>query len=158
MDFILLSAIYDICRSLILVVSYDIACQFFKNFFTRMQRLPARLQTPIPRTSFITKIPKGHLEAHGDSCHGPYNFNYTFGVGMTHAESPEHGWSILNKAAPSAKEMTPAARRDVLDDFCGYHNWRKMVNLGMESSALLFASCIDRCWQVIFSSARCSKA
>ena len=78
-----------------------------------------------------TKIPKAHITVHDESCHGPYNFNYTPGVGRAMGEGIESNWSILNKAAPSCKEMGPSARREAIDDYCGFHNWSKTIGLGV---------------------------
>lgn len=48
---------------------------------------------------------------------------------MTDGEGIERLWSWLNKVAASAKEMTPAARQELLDDFCAFINWRKVISL-----------------------------
>lgn len=130
MDYIFLSSIVGVCVALFLVVSYDIACQFFKNFFDHMRSMPPRLQTTIPQSAILAKVPKAHLPMHNKSCQGPYSFNYTVGVGRTASEGIETNWSVLNKAAPSVKEMGASSRREMLDDFCAFHNWRKTVGLG----------------------------
>ncbi|KAJ8703433.1 hypothetical protein PTI98_002055 [Pleurotus ostreatus] len=132
MDYIFLSSIA--AGSLLLItITYDIACQWFRNFFSRMQQLPAhlRLSTGI---DLRFRIPKFHLEAHKETCHAPFSLNYTKWVGCTDGEGVEHMWSWLNKVAHSASMMGPGGRQDTLDDFCNFWNWRKTVNL---KSALL---------------------
>ncbi len=42
----------------------------------------------------------------------------------------ERHWAWLNAAAPSTKEMSPGARWETIDDFCGFANWRKTVQFG----------------------------
>ncbi|KAG2139344.1 hypothetical protein DEU56DRAFT_755645 [Suillus clintonianus] len=58
-----------------------------------------------------------------------FSFNFTPGVGQTDREAPEQGWANINPVASSTKEMGPGARWDMLDDFFGDWNWRKITNL-----------------------------
>ncbi|KAF9488152.1 hypothetical protein BDN71DRAFT_1499587 [Pleurotus eryngii] len=109
-DYIFLSSI--MATSLLLVmISYDIACQWFRNFFTRMDQLPF------------------HLAAHKEICHALFSLNYTKWVGHTNGEGVEHMWSWLNKVAHSTSMMGYGGRQDMLDNFCNFWNWRKTVNL-----------------------------
>lgn len=134
-DYIFLSSIA--ATSLLLItISYDIACQWFRNFFSRMEQLPERLQLST-NVDLRFRIPKFHLEAHKESCHAPFSLNYTKWVGRTDGEGVEHMWSWLNKVAHSASMMGPGGRQDTLDDFCNFWNWRKTVNL----SKSLFILC-----------------
>ena len=122
-----------LCALFWLVVSYDIACQYFKKFWERHEKMPRRLQTAIPPAHFQEKIPKAHIQVHTEKCHGPFNFNYTPGVGRTMGEGIESNWCVLNKAAPSCKEMGPSSRRETLDDYCAFSNWSKTIGLGKQS-------------------------
>ncbi|KAI0693263.1 hypothetical protein BC835DRAFT_1276253, partial [Cytidiella melzeri] len=127
-DYVLVAALLGV--TLRLLIMYDIACQYFKLFWTRMLGLPAGMRLAIPSIKqVVTKVPKGHLRAHEDACQGPFSLNYTNGAAETDGEGIERLWSWLNKAAPSAKEMTQASRHELLDDFCGYTNWRKTLGL-----------------------------
>lgn len=128
MDYIFLSSIIGI-TVLSIVASYDIACQWFKNFFTRMKEMPAHMQVD-PKVKWQFKVPKFHLPPHIPKCHGPFSFNFTKWVGRTDGEGTERNWSWLNMAARSVSVMGPGSRRDTLDDFCGYHNYKKNMNLG----------------------------
>lgn len=113
-----------------MLITYDIACQFFKMFWSRMLAFPPEMHLRIPSpANLITKIPKGHIRAHQDACQGPQSLNYTKGAADTDGEGIERLWAWLNKLAASAKEMTPGGRFELLDDFCGYSNWRKMLGL-----------------------------
>ncbi|EEB96391.1 hypothetical protein MPER_04484, partial [Moniliophthora perniciosa FA553] len=49
MDTILLMSIMN-CIALMLFISYDIACQWYKNFFARMNAMPSWLHIPQPTT------------------------------------------------------------------------------------------------------------
>ena len=128
MDFIFLSAIASFCL-LLVTVSYDIACQWSRNFFTRMERMPEWMQIP----GFVQlrfQVPKFHLPSHVKKCWSPFSFNFTRWVGRTDGEGVERNWSWLNGIARCVSMMGPGGRWDTLDDFCNYHNWRKTVNLG----------------------------
>ncbi|KAF8131729.1 hypothetical protein K438DRAFT_1911926 [Mycena galopus ATCC 62051] len=109
--------------------SYDIACQWSCHFWTRAKAMPEELSLP-PWLEIIFKVPKFHLPPHVKSCHGPYSFNYTKGVGRTDGEGIERNWSWLNWAARSISVMGPGSREDTIDDLCGFSNWRKTVGLG----------------------------
>ncbi|KIP01466.1 hypothetical protein PHLGIDRAFT_80565, partial [Phlebiopsis gigantea 11061_1 CR5-6] len=128
-DYIFLSALVGVAV-LYLLATYDIACQYFTNFWSRMPNLPTRLHLKIPRASVSVKVPKAHLEVHKTECHGPFSLNWFQGACRTCGEGVERLWSWLNKAAPSVKEMTVSCRRETIDDFCSYAGWRKTLGLG----------------------------
>jgi hypothetical protein len=129
MDYLLLSSVASTTIKSI-TISYDIACQWGKNFIERSNNptLPdsLRLSSSIS-LQFI--VPKFHLPAHIPKCHGPFSFNYTPGVGRTDGEGVERNWSVLNGIAPSVSMMGPGGRWDTLDDICNYVNWRKTISL-----------------------------
>ncbi|KAF8058561.1 hypothetical protein FPV67DRAFT_1565454 [Lyophyllum atratum] len=128
MDMIFLSSMAGVLLMWV-VLSYDIACQYSKNFWTRLSHLPDDLQfINMPRIWW--KVPKFHLPPHKPGCHGPYSLNYTQGVGRTDGEGVERNWAFLNGAAPSTSQMGPGARHDTLDDFMSYWNYRRTVDFG----------------------------
>ncbi|KAJ7211675.1 hypothetical protein GGX14DRAFT_564905 [Mycena pura] len=128
MDYLWFSSLMGITL-LSIIASYDIACQWFRNFWERMKTLPTAMQLP-PFVSVQFKVPKFHLPAHVKKCHAPFAFNYTKFAGRTDGEGVERNWSWLNMIACSISVMGPGAREDTIDDFCGYANWRKTVGLG----------------------------
>ncbi|KAJ7439837.1 hypothetical protein FB451DRAFT_1344179 [Mycena latifolia] len=112
-----------------IVASYDIACQWSRNFWERMKKMPAHLWLP-SGTKVQFKVPKFHLPPHVKKCHGLFSLNYTKWVGRTDGEGVERNWSWLNMAARSISVMGPGSRDDTIDDFCGFSNWQKTVGLG----------------------------
>lgn len=120
-----------------LIISYDVCCQWFVNFWNRMPELPPQLQLDLPQSAVIPKVPKFHLQTHEDKCHGPYAFNYTLGGARTDGEGVERNWKALNGQAPSTSEMGAGARWDTLDDCCAHMNWRKVVGMGTCITILL---------------------
>jgi hypothetical protein len=121
-----------------LVVSYDIGCQWSRNFWTRMKLFPHEyhIDRDLVKVKFL--VPKFHLPAHRPSCQSSYSFNYTPHVGRTDGEAPERGWSNTNALSSSTKEMGPGSRRDTLDDHFGDMNWKKVCGLGLLIILLLF--------------------
>lgn len=111
-------------------VSYDIACQWSRHLWKRMETLPIPMRFPYHDRKVTTLVPKFHLPAHIAECQWKYSFNYIKGVGRTDGEAPERSWSTLNAAASSTKEMGPGHRRNTLDDLIGDSNWKKFIGLG----------------------------
>ncbi|KAJ7065998.1 hypothetical protein B0H15DRAFT_743445, partial [Mycena belliarum] len=128
MDYIWFSSVMGITL-LLIVASYDIACQWSRHFWERMKKMPSHMQLP-SGTKVQFKVPKFHLPPHVKKCHGPFSFNFTKWVGRTDGEAVERNWSWLNMAARSISVMGPGSREDTIDNFCGFANWRKIVGLG----------------------------
>ncbi|ESK83397.1 hypothetical protein Moror_15625 [Moniliophthora roreri MCA 2997] len=127
MDLILLMSVMN-CVLLMLLISYDIACQWFKHFYARMRALPSDLHIP-DFTNIQFKVPKFHLPVHVPSCYAPFSFNFTKGIGKVDGEGIERQWSLLNPISCSLSMMTAGGRFDTLDNFCNYLNWKKTISL-----------------------------
>jgi len=115
----------------ILKVSYDIACQWHKALYQRMDKMPTSLQLNLCDHNLTFLVPKFHLPAHIPSCQWSFSFNWSKGVRRTDGEEPEQGWANLNLAASSMKDMGPGHHRDTLDDYFGDWNWKKLIGLGL---------------------------
>ena len=114
-----------------IVASYDIACQWSRNFQRRMMAyFPESWAINRNAVDIRFLIPKFHLPAHVERCHQEYSFNYMPGVGRTDGEAPERGWSNLNDLAYSTREMGPGSRQDTIEDHIGDWNWTKVVGMG----------------------------
>ncbi|KAF7967636.1 hypothetical protein HWV62_33617 [Athelia sp. TMB] len=113
-----------------IVVSYDIVCQWSVHIWERMKSLPTRLRIDREGTNFLFLIPKFHLPAHVEKCQTTYSFNLTPGVGRTEGEAPERGWSFIDPLSTSTKEMGPASYRETIDDHFGDWNHKRVIKLG----------------------------
>ncbi|KAI0027340.1 hypothetical protein K488DRAFT_61873, partial [Vararia minispora EC-137] len=132
-DYLLVSVMRHFMWLQLLVIAYDIACQWSKNLKDRLCRIlrgfviAPRAATfvaqVLPKTVFV--VPKFHLAAHKDSCQSSFNLTFTPGVGLTDGEASERAWSGINPVAASMKEMGPGSARDTMEDRCGFWNWRK---------------------------------
>ncbi|KAF8069293.1 hypothetical protein FPV67DRAFT_1415377 [Lyophyllum atratum] len=127
MDFVFASALRFFSFA-ILLVSYDIACQWIKNFYLRMEDWPDGLHLS-PRSRVIPAIPKLHEPAHKET-HDQLSFNHILGAGLTDGECPERIWAGHNALGNSTKTMGPGSRHDALDDHFGFWNWLKYCSMG----------------------------
>lgn len=146
MDFLVGSTIHAIALLLILI-SYDIACQWFINLFARIDdHWPDEI---IPSaTQLIPAIPKLHEPMHGRANHEVYSLNFIPGVGKSDLETPERVWSAHNGLGNSTKTQGPGGRHDVLDDHFGFWNWLKYVGLGKTLMSKYKAAIVERNIQV----------
>ncbi|KAJ7900557.1 hypothetical protein B0H14DRAFT_3752784 [Mycena olivaceomarginata] len=126
MDFILFSALLHTII-FYLILSYDIACQYGKSFWSRMQQLPVAMHLLAEQTRLWFKVPNFHLLPHQVACHSPYSFHYMWGAGRTHGETVEQNWEFINGAAASTKMMGLGTRAATLKDLFAFHNWRWLV-------------------------------
>jgi hypothetical protein len=132
MDYVLLSTLLGITIAM-LVVSYDVACQWSINFARRLAVFPVAMQFEISDVFFTTVIPKFHILGHGKQCQSTWSLNFRRWMGRTDGEGVEREWSHINPVALSTKVMGPGSRHDTLDDHWGAWNWRKVVTMGSYS-------------------------
>ena len=126
----------------LITISYDIACEYSRNIWSRMYKMPSWLHIP-DSTKIRFRVPKFHLPAHVAKCWAPFSFNFTKWVGRTDGEGVERNWSWLNGIARCVSMMGPGGRWDTLDDFCNYHNWRKTTGAGTSVVLHLPTALID---------------
>lgn len=129
MDYIFGLVLRTLTVTLVLI-SYDIACQWFTNLFKRMTEawpMELRRNNNIKIQSAILKL---HIVMHEKASHHAYNFNYICGVGLTDGECPERIWSPHNILGNATKTQGPGSRQDTLDNHFNAWNWFKYTSLG----------------------------
>ncbi|KAG1846721.1 hypothetical protein C8R48DRAFT_750579 [Suillus tomentosus] len=131
MDYLFFSALLSF-SVFVFNLSYDVACQWHKKLWTRMDSMPPRLHLARENKTIRFFVPKFHLNAHIQQCQTTFSFNFGKNVGRTDGEAPERGWANINRVASSTKEMGPGAHRDTLDDHFGDWNWKKITILGQQ--------------------------
>ena len=72
MDYILLSSLIKLWI-LMIIASYDIACQYFTNFSTHILDLLKNIQAQ--KLSFRPMVSKVHIVGHGTLCQRKHLFN-----------------------------------------------------------------------------------
>jgi hypothetical protein len=116
MDYIVLLALLGITL-LCLLISYNIVCQWWKNFGYRMVHYPRHIQLDLNTIKVVTAVPSFHIQAHGPDFQQAFSLAFLPCIGSTVGEEVETGWSHMNPATPSIKEMLPGHRYEVLDDY-----------------------------------------
>ncbi|PPR04026.1 hypothetical protein CVT26_001447 [Gymnopilus dilepis] len=129
MDFIFGSVLQYIMVLLVLI-SYDVACQWFVNIFTRIEQHWPDSIKPRSTMTLVPAIPKLHEPMHEQKGHQVYSLNLIKGVGLSDCECPERVWAPHNALSNSTKTQGPGSRHDVLDDHFHFWNWLKYIGLG----------------------------
>ncbi|PPQ76700.1 hypothetical protein CVT26_004470 [Gymnopilus dilepis] len=147
MDYIFGSVLQQVAVALVLI-SYDIACQWFVNLFKRIsQDWPQEIKPPHP-IEFTPAIPKLHYSMHETTNHEVYSLNYIPGAGLSDGECPERVWAPHNALGNSTKTQAPGSRQDVLDDHFNFWNWLKYVGMGSTLSRRYKAAVAERNLQI----------
>jgi hypothetical protein len=137
MDFITLATLIGVVFTT-LTISYDIVCQWSRNFKNRVGQFPAWMQPPPAVLNAATYvIPKFHIYGHGTPCQTRFSLNFLPYSARTNGEEPERWWAHINPVSMSTKEMGAGARHDTIDDHAAAWNWRKITNFGMIIPMLL---------------------
>ena len=142
MDYAIMQAIsYTVLVAYILLL-YDIVCQFWVNFNTRIAQCP---QLPVlPRNlSIIPGIGLFHVHGHKAQCYPRYAPSFIPGAGMIDGEILETLWSPLNHTASSARSMSWFSRQEYLDAHMGDSNWKKLTGIGKRTYILCFSSLLS---------------
>ncbi|THU78443.1 hypothetical protein K435DRAFT_586670, partial [Dendrothele bispora CBS 962.96] len=84
---------------LVLVVSYDIVCQWSRKVAERLKNLPPLVRLNLTLRILYFVIPKLHILGHLISCQEKFSLNYTYGSGQTDAEGIERVWAGLGGVA-----------------------------------------------------------
>ncbi|KAH9894841.1 hypothetical protein C8Q73DRAFT_645213, partial [Cubamyces lactineus] len=126
MDYLLVSTLAGTLY-LFLLISYDIACQWYRNFFKRMAEFPPDTRLDLSKIKEIRfTIPKKHYRVHGPN-HSRFSLNLLPRVGRTYGEGIESHWSHMNPLALSTREMSLGMRHEVYNDHWGAWNWQKTI-------------------------------
>lgn len=111
-------------RDQLLMLIYDIACQYFVHLYDRIGHLlPAGLE--IDRA-----IGLFHVHDHKDQCLYRFASSFIPGAGIVAGEILESLWSVLNTIAPKTRTATLAHRAELLDDHASDSNHKKALGMG----------------------------
>lgn len=130
MDYAFVNAINYIPAILMILMLYDIMCQFWVNFLARITNSANYLH--LPDDMIIQRgIGLFHVHGHMKQCYPRYAPTFIPGAGMVDGEVVETLWSTLNYTASSARPMTWNHRQEYLDAHMGDSNWKKLTGIGM---------------------------
>lgn len=152
MDYIFASGTQQFIKSGLssILISYDIACQWFKNLFQRFSPTEKWLDNlrVSSKVKYVPAIPKLHEPMHEGKNHQQYSLNYMIGVGLSDFEVPERFWAFHNALGNSTKTQGPGSRHVVLDDNFNAWNWWKYINMGYTLARKYQAAVAERNNQV----------
>lgn len=130
MDYAFINAINYIPLILLILMLYDIMCQYWPNFLVRCKAIQHLVQL----NDHLT-IKRGvglfHVHGHVKECYPRYAPTFIRGAGMLDGEIIETLWHILNYTASSARAMSWFHRQEYLDAHMGDSNWKKLTRMGM---------------------------
>ena len=110
------------------ILMYDIACQYHKNLAQRFHKGPY-LTWP-EELKIVFGIGLFHVHGHVDSCFAQYAPHFIDGAGHVDGEVIETLWAPLNHISDSARGMSTAHRKEVIDDHMNDSNFKKMTKIG----------------------------
>ena len=132
MDFTLLSTLTPSINSGIsqVLVLYDIACQWHKNFQTQITSYTTSPPLQLSKLKYWkVAVPKFHLPGHGNKCQVLFNLAYTKWAGWMDGKQIESGWVQTTSMATWTQESGPNAHWAILDNHWNAGNWQKLLGL-----------------------------
>ncbi len=142
MDYVFGSVLSSFSGLLLVIISYNIACQWFVNLRKHMADWPSELGGDPGSATLTPAIPKFHEPAHKQEDHQEFSCNLIKGMGSSDCEVPERIWGPNNPLRNSTKTMGPGSRQDVIDDNFGFWNWQKYTGMGMLRPRKTLETCI----------------
>ena len=143
MDYSVMTGLSPFHGLLFILLSYDIACQWFVNFYRRMNHdWPEEYR--MPDITFIPAIPKFHEPAHEGKGHKQFSLNFIRGVGNSDLEVAERLWGPHNVLGNATKTNGPGARHLLLEDHFQWWNFEKYVGMGFTLRRKYIAAVADR--------------
>ncbi|KAH8825897.1 hypothetical protein DL96DRAFT_1735127, partial [Flagelloscypha sp. PMI_526] len=127
MDFIFWSSIVSV-NLLLVLLSYDVGCQYRKSFHKRKTGLPSYLNT-LRAITFLICLPVWHGGVHNVDCQAEHIITHVVGAGATDGEEPEREWALSNPFAYFTREMGEVARLNFLEDKWDYLAYQKNIQL-----------------------------
>ncbi|KAH8813863.1 hypothetical protein DL96DRAFT_1757976 [Flagelloscypha sp. PMI_526] len=127
MDFIFWSSIVSV-NLLLVLLSYDVGCQYRKSFHQRKTGLPSYLNT-LRTITFLICLPVWHGGVHNVECQAEHIITHVVGAGATDGEEPEREWALSNPFAYFTREMGEVARLNFLEDKWDYLAYQKNIQL-----------------------------
>ena len=132
MDFAFVSAMNYIPSILLVLLLYDIMCQYWVHFLSRISGY-LDLKAPFEIKRGIGLF---HVHGHIKECYPRYAPTFIPGAGMIDGEVIETLWNTLNHTASSARAMSWYHRQEYLDAHMADSNRKKLQRMGSYSMLL----------------------
>ena len=118
MDYVLCQLLLRLGAIKLIIVLYDVMCQYWKNLQRRVDREPFLHLNP--------NIGLFHVHGHKDECMPMFAPTFIPGTGNIDGEILETLWAPLDKISGSTRAMTTAHRQEILDDHMNDSNWKQL--------------------------------
>lgn len=129
-DYAFVNAINYIPLLVIVLLLYDVMCQYWIHFLSRISGVSQYLSLP-EGTQIKRGIGLFHVHGHVKECFARYAPTFIQGAGNVDGEVIETLWNPLNHTASSARSMSWFHRQEYLDTHMGDSNWKKLTSMGM---------------------------
>ncbi|KAK7680044.1 hypothetical protein QCA50_016990 [Cerrena zonata] len=128
MDYAFANALNYISFLLLFMLMYDIMCQWFPNFLSRLSAVQTLIKL---RDGLALKCAIGlfHVHGHIKQCYPRYASTFIRGAGIVDGKIIETLWHILNDTASSARSMSWYHRQEYLDCHMADSNWKKLTRM-----------------------------
>jgi hypothetical protein len=114
-----------------LIISYDSYCAFVVNQVKRaIDLFPEEKWLHELLKKVEGQIPADHINGHGTDCQAIWQSVYFACRAHFHGETAEVIWAFLNALGSSTRQMTAAARHDIMNLVMDGWNTRKVLNQG----------------------------
>ncbi|TFK79311.1 hypothetical protein K466DRAFT_606244 [Polyporus arcularius HHB13444] len=111
----------------IVLVCYDIMCQYFVHLRERFEKSP-HLHMPAG-LQFLRGIGQFHVHGHLTRCFPRFSLNFIKGAGVQDGEILETLWNKVKGIADSTRGMGLAHRHELIDDRMNDSNWTKLTRI-----------------------------
>lgn len=112
-----------------LLLCYDIACQYFRNFQARKLKWWSHFALS-KLLNIVVAIGKMHEPGHKQVQHQQYSLNLVPGAGFLDGETLERIWGNHNSLSNATKSMGPGARQDRMEGQLAFWNFEKYKGMG----------------------------
>ncbi|KAJ7139096.1 hypothetical protein C8R44DRAFT_605556, partial [Mycena epipterygia] len=116
--------------------SYDSYCSFMVHRVKRAINLfPEEIWLHTLLAQMEGQIPADHINGHGLDCQSFWQAAYFACRAHFHGETAEMLWAFLNPLGSSTRQMTGAARHDIINFVMDAWNTWKLLRQGMSLSS-----------------------
>jgi len=128
MDYVLCQSLQRLGGIPLVIVLYDVMCQYWKNLKNRVDQSPyLHLDPDLVMHKGIGLF---HVHGHKDECMPMFAPTYIPGAGNVDGEILETLWAPIEKVSGSTRAMTTSHRQETLDDHMNDSNWKTLVGMG----------------------------
>ena len=108
MDWVFACGLVHFAGILQVIISYDIACQWFISLQKRMKEWPKDRQVP-GNVELKPLVPAFHFPAHKDEDHEEYDTQLCESLGIADLEAIERLWAAIGMLGLATRTMAPAS-------------------------------------------------